>query len=330
MDKKVSVLIITYNHEKYITQAVESALQQEVSFPYEIVIGEDVSTDRTREIVLALQKKHPDRIRVMLRDAATSERDRARGFGGKTNFVQGLQDCRGEYVALLDGDDYWTDPHKLQKMLDFLESHPECSVAFHDAMMFYEGSEASRRFYPPDLKEIASLEDMLTTNGFPIPCTAMFRAKFLGKFPDCFDTVLNGDWMLFVLLAEHGNLGYINEVMAAYRVHEGGIWSRLDPTQGTRENIKTYETIDAYLNFRYTRAISEKIVSMRKALNQRQAQAFLAQYHRAVKNGEIRRGLRLLLRATLSAPLQVFRPRDFAAVLKNGFAGVFHKQKTQN
>lgn len=313
-----------YNQEGFINQAVNSILMQKVKFDYEIVIGEDVSTDRTREIVLDLQKRHPDKIRVMLRDAAVAERDRARGLGGKTNFVQGLRDCRGQYVALLDGDDYWTDPYKLQKMLDFLESNPACSVGFHDAIVLRDDNSEPHRLYPADQKEISTLEEMISGGVFPVPCTVLFRNEFLGVLPDCFDKVLNGDWMLLVLLAEHGNLGYVNEVMAAYRVHSGGFWSRLDPVKGTREHIKTYETIDAHLNFKYTRVISEKIVLWRKVITRQQALSCLAQYHKAVKNGEIRKGLRFLWQATRSAPLHVFHPLHLAAVLKNGFFGVFH------
>lgn len=121
--------------------------------------------------------------------------------------------------------------------------------------------------------------------------------------PDCFFRRANADWMLMVLLAEHGNLGYINEVMAAYRVHGGGAWSQLNPIQGTLEHIKTCETIDAHLNFKYARAISARIVAWRKALARQRAQACQAESRSAVKNGEIMKGLRLLLQAALAAPL---------------------------
>ena len=326
---KVSVLIITYNQEAVIAQALNGALMQKVSFPYEIVIGEDVSTDRTREIVLEFQRKHPDKIRVMLRDAAIAERDRARGLGGKTNFVQGLQDCRGEYVALLDGDDYWTDPHKLQKMVDFLESHPECSVGFHDVMVLSEDGSEPRRLFPADQKEISTLEDIITSGAFPIPCTALFRNKALGELPDCFLTITNGDWLLFVLLGEHGNFGYLNEVMATYRVHSEGFWSKLDSQQRTQAHIKSWEVIDAHLNSRYHRVISKEIAALRRPQrqNREHARSCLNQYHRLVKTGELKKGLRLLLEAIHSAPSEVFRPRRFLAVLKNGFLGILYKNQ---
>lgn len=322
---KVSVSVITYNQEEFIAQAIDSILRQEVKFDYEIVIGEDASTDRTREIVLELERRHPDRIRVMLRDAATSERDRARGLGGKTNFVQGIQDCRGKYVALLDGDDYWTDSHKLQKQVDFLERHPECSLCFHNAEMFYEdGSQSSMNLRPADQKEISTVEDIIA-GMVPIPCTVLFRNNLLGELPESFDRVANGDWMFFVLLAEHGSIGYINEVMAAYRMHAGGFWSRLTAQQRVKEHINTYKTINAHLNFKYDRLISEIIAALPRRLNEQHARSSLDQYHKFVQKGEIKKGLRMLWQATRSAPLEVLRPRRLAVVVKNGLLGILWK-----
>src|SRR5438552_12195437 len=135
---KVSVSVITYNQEEFIAQAIDSILQQEVDFDYEVVIGEDASTDGTREIVLDFEKRYPDRIRVLLRDHAGAESDRAAGLGGKTNFVQGLKACRGEYIALLDGDDYWTDPGKLQRKGDLLDNHLNFAISCHKGRRFYE------------------------------------------------------------------------------------------------------------------------------------------------------------------------------------------------
>src|SRR5467141_3301249 len=135
---KVSVLITTYNQEDFIAQAINSVLSQEVNFAYEIVIGEDASTDRTREMVLEFQAENPDKIRVLLRDPVAAERDRSAGVGGKRGFVNGLRACQGEYVALLECDAYWTDIQKLQKQVDFLENHPEYALCFHNATMVWE------------------------------------------------------------------------------------------------------------------------------------------------------------------------------------------------
>ena len=320
---KVSVLMTSYNQEKYIAEAIDSILAQEVSFDYEIVIGEDASTDRTREIVLEFAEKHPDKIRVLLRETAAAERDRARGLGGKANFVNGLQSCRGEFVALLDGDDYWTDPHKLQKLVNYLESHPECSLTFHEATVLFEDhSEAPRPLYPTNQKEITTLAELVSTGVFPVPCTVLFRNKIFGALPASFNDVANGDWLLFALLAEHGDFGYLNEVMAAYRIHTAGFWSRLNTEQRLQQHSKTYEAINAQLNFKYDREIKERIAALRRALPRQHARSCLDQYHRLVKAGEVRKGLRLLMEAIRSAPVEVFQPRRFGAVIKNGLLGL--------
>src|SRR6476660_10342224 len=111
VNPKVSVLITTYNQENLITQAVDSVLMQAVDFDYEIVIGEDASTDRTRDIVVELARRYPEKIRVLLRDPQVANRERH--LAGKMNFLQALQSCCGEYIAVLDGDDYYTSPNKL-------------------------------------------------------------------------------------------------------------------------------------------------------------------------------------------------------------------------
>src|SRR6476619_5802800 len=112
----------TYNHERYIAQAVESALSQRATFPIEIVIGEDCSTDRTPEILRGLAEQHPDTIRLKLGE---------RNIGGKANFLATIGRCRGQYVAMLEGDDYWTCADKLQRQIDALDAHSEWAICFH-------------------------------------------------------------------------------------------------------------------------------------------------------------------------------------------------------
>src|SRR6266702_1500393 len=123
---KLSVLMITYNHEKYIAQALDSVLMQEVDSNYEIVIGEDCSTDNTRKIVLDYQRKYPNKIRALLPD---------KNLGMLWNFVATYEACQGKYVAILEGDDYWSSPVKLQKQVDFLDKNTGCVVCCHAAQV---------------------------------------------------------------------------------------------------------------------------------------------------------------------------------------------------
>src|SRR5579864_5088925 len=116
---KVSVMMITYNHERFIAQALESVLAQRVNFDYEIVIGEDCSTDRTREILLEFCRRYPKRIVPLLKD---------KNVGAMRNVEATLAACRGQYLALLEGDDYWTCEDKLQRQIDFLDEHPDYAI----------------------------------------------------------------------------------------------------------------------------------------------------------------------------------------------------------
>ncbi len=245
MSKKLSVSITTYNHEDYIAQAVESALNQRVNFDYEIVIGEDCSTDRTREIVTELRDAHPEKIRLLLHD-------RNLGRWGKFNFVETQRACRGEYVALLDGDDYWTDPNKLQKQVDFLNSHPECAICFHDVTMFFEDGSPAQRSSCKTKKEIFTLEDLLSGN-FIFSCSAVFRRGLFGDFPDWFFTSMTGDWALHIMNAQHGNIGYLNEVMAVYRVHQGGFWTALNLLEQVKDSTELLDHLVNYLDRKYKR-----------------------------------------------------------------------------
>ena len=245
-DIKVSVCMITYNHEPFVRQAIDSVLMQEADFEYELVIGEDCSTDGTRQIVVGYARQYPSRIRLLLPE---------HNQGMIPNAVATLTACRGQYVALLEGDDYWTHPHKLQKQVDFLEAHPECSMCFHNAEVIYEDqSREPRNYCPSGQKEISGLEDILKEDFIPT-CSVMFRRGVIRELPDWYHLVRMGDWPLLLLLAEKGKIGYIDDVMGVYRVHSGGTWSSLSRIEMFLEIIKLYHYVDAHLGFRYERLI---------------------------------------------------------------------------
>jgi glycosyltransferase involved in cell wall biosynthesis len=248
----VSVLVITYNHEAFIGRAVESALNQETEFPYEIVVGEDKSTDATREILLGYRARYPEKIRLLLHETNL-------GQGGKANFAETLWECRGQYIALLEGDDYWTSPHKLRKQVDFLEAHPECASCFHLAQFVDEqGEELPQVAGSNQSQRISTVEDLLITNFMPT-ASVMFRADALRRLPDWFFTLLRGDWAIHVLVAKHGNIGRLDEIMAAYRFHQSGFWSSVNSEIQILDTIREYRYFDEYLNYRHSRFIRDLI-----------------------------------------------------------------------
>ena len=239
---KVSVLIITYNHEKFIAQALDSALMQKTNFDYEIVVGEDCSSDHTREIVRRYQQNHKKNIRLLLPE---------QNLGMLKNFVSTFRECKGQYIALLEGDDYWTDPDKLQKQTDFLDLHPESALCFHNVNVIYDSSpRRSRPFHRFKLKKYFTLRDIVSKHFIPT-CSTMFRNRLFKDFPEWFYTLPMGDWPLHVLNAEHGTAGYINELMGTYRVHAGGQWSLARRITILNDTIRAATTIDQYLNHRF-------------------------------------------------------------------------------
>jgi glycosyltransferase involved in cell wall biosynthesis len=255
----VSVLMIAYNVEDYIGEALDSVLMQNVSFTYEIVVGEDCSTDRTREILLEYAREHPDRIRLILRD---------RNLGMNPNFAATYLECTGKYVALLDGDDYWTSPYKLQRQVDFMEAHPECTVCFHNALVVYDDgrrsshpfhlAEPSHHISAPLPKPISTLEDIARRN-FIQTSSVLYRGGVVRALPDWYLTMPTFDWPLHVLHAERGDIGYRDEVLCAYRVHHGGFWSdrmsRYERLDDLELMIRAYHTLNRHLGYRYSAQI---------------------------------------------------------------------------
>jgi glycosyltransferase involved in cell wall biosynthesis len=243
---KVSVAIITYNHENFIAQAIESILMQVVDFDYEIIIGEDCSSDKTGNIVVNYRNRFPDRIKVLLKE---------KNVGMMENFIQTIKACRGQYVALCEGDDYWTSPHKLQRQVDFLERHSDYAICFHNAIKICEdGSREAKTYCSVTQKITPTFEDLLIKNFIPT-CSVMFRRGLFNEFPDWCYNLRMADWPLHIFNAQHGKIRYLNEVMGVYRVHSGGLWSSASETQNYKDTIVLLDYVNAYLGFKYEKQI---------------------------------------------------------------------------
>jgi glycosyltransferase involved in cell wall biosynthesis len=246
---KLSVAIITYNHERFIGQAIKSVLAQEVNFDYEIVIGEDCSTDGTRAVITDFHRRYPGRIFPLMRD---------QNVGGVRNTDLTLAACRGQYVALIEGDDYWTSVDKLQRQVDFLDAHPDRVLCCHRAKFLNETGSAQADVHPLLAAGPYTIEDLLKQN-FIMTCTAVVRRGLLGPIPVWFPEMKMGDWQRFALMARDGKIELMDEVMATYRVHPGGVWSSLPERSQLRDIIRMLTALDQYLGFQYTTTIRQTI-----------------------------------------------------------------------
>lgn len=217
MKKKVSCHIITYNQKNFISQCIDGVLMQQTDFPYEIIIGDDNSTDGTREILIEFKKKYPEIITLNLRQ------ERGEGIPGKENFVSTLAMCKGEYISLCDGDDYWTNPFKLQKQVDFLEQNKDYVLCFHQINILNTDGIIVEDFITNVPDNYETQETLAKLDNYIHTPSVVFR-NVIKEFPFEFQLSPIGDYFLYMLLTQHGKLKYLEEKMCVYR--EGvGIWS---------------------------------------------------------------------------------------------------------
>jgi glycosyltransferase involved in cell wall biosynthesis len=246
---KLSVLMITYNHERFIAQALMSVLAQKVNFDFEIVIGEDCSTDGTRDILSNFQRQYPTRIILLSRE---------HNSGVTRNLQDTLAACRGQYVAFLEGDDYWLRDDKLQKQADFLDAHPVCALCCHRAQYLDQTQRSDTYVFPSLPAGSYTIDDLLKRN-FVMTCSAMLRREWIGSLPFWFSEMRLGDWPLFALVARHGNIWLLDEIAAVYRVHAGGVWTSRSQASQFRETIRMLRALSKELGPRQVGIVRKTI-----------------------------------------------------------------------
>jgi len=239
MKTKLTIVTTTYNQEKYIGQAIDGMLMQKTNFPFRIVISNDCSTDKTGEILEEYRKKHPEIIHII---------DNKKNLGAMGNFINTLAQIKDtEYVALCDGDDFWTDENKLQKQVDFLDSNKDFSICCHKAKLFYQNGEKEEEIIPGGIQEETTIEDLVAQN-YIVANSVVYRWALNDKdlkeiFPE---DIVPGDYYIHLLHAQNGKIKMFDEAMSAYRRHEDGMWWSNDSLN--KENF-TLKYGRKFLNF---------------------------------------------------------------------------------
>ncbi len=262
----VSVCVQTYQHVNYIKQCLDSILTQQTNFEFEILLGDDASIDGTRKICKAYAERYPDKIRLFLHHRENNIKIGGQPTG-RFNFLYNLYSAQGKYIALCEGDDYWTDPLKLQKQVNFLEANEDFVVACHNAKIVDQDGVLIQEKKLPDLHddEIYS-KTALKKGAFLLTLSLVFRnLNFFKSYPEGMFKVLNGDTYLISLLGKHGKGYYMDNIQpAVYRVHSGGIWSmkknnsvfvwrnRLQLLYALRELHKNETNLRDYFNIKIT------------------------------------------------------------------------------
>jgi glycosyltransferase involved in cell wall biosynthesis len=211
----ISVCVFTYNYESYIAQALDSILGQKINFKLEIIIGDDCSTDGTRTIAIEYQRKYPEIISLSFN---------SQNIGGTRNWINTMSKCSGKYISLLDGDDYFTDPFKLQKQYDHLEKNSNLVLSFHSVTEKYDnivGIDELIEYREP----VYQLAEIFKLGWFIRTSTMVFRNGILTNNPPdwIYSYPYRYDTIMHVFLGKYGDFGNIRESMSVWRKHMNGM-----------------------------------------------------------------------------------------------------------
>jgi glycosyltransferase involved in cell wall biosynthesis len=253
---KVSVVLTTYNHERFIRTAIDSIVSQIAEFSFELIISEDCSKDSTRDIIYEYKHRYPRLITLILSEANLN-----------SNYVtrRAIEATVGEYIAFIDGDDYWTSTKKLQLQADFLDSHPDCALCFHSVDMVDEFGTFMKAW--PIRPALSTLEDLIDKGNFIPGPTPMIRRSAIESLPSWFDyEAVYVDWSLYLVAASFGHIGYLPQSLSAYRRHAGGYWSSQSKAQRLASTIASLRVYESVLDHSYRDAIQRRIDQQTKQL----------------------------------------------------------------
>lgn len=249
---KLSVCMITYAHEKFIEQAILGVLSQECDFEIELIIANDCSPDKTDDVIQRIIKNHS-------RGKWIKYFQNPENLGMMANSKMVLQECKGKYIAVCEGDDYWTNPNKLQKQVSFLEANPKYILTFHNAQVINNLNNTKRLFVESYSKTDYDVEDIFES--WLIPTASMvFRNCLKDNFPSFFLKSTHGDLALQVYLFEFGKFFAHQEIMSVYRISENSVTvTSFSSIEHNNNHIKQLKLMNIFFLFKYTNLIEKRI-----------------------------------------------------------------------
>ncbi|MFY9621327.1 MAG: glycosyltransferase family 2 protein [Pyrinomonadaceae bacterium] len=241
---KISVLVVTYNHEKFIRQALDSVMMQKTDFEFEVIVADDYSQDRTPEIARAYVAANS-----IVRVLQTDEH-----LGITRNYQRGFAACSGQYVAILEGDDYWISPNKLETLAAYLDHNEECVCCFHRVFTHDAVTDliyVPAPFEPRNQTRVFTAREVARQN--PVSCfsTCMYRRNVIANLNPAFWKLKLREWPFNIVMAQHGLIGYLPEIMSVYRAQPGGIWSQKSPEEQFKQLLEIIDLYNEFLNFKY-------------------------------------------------------------------------------
>lgn len=307
---KLSICCITYNQEKYIKDTIESFLNQNIDFDYEIIIGDDASTDGTQNILKEYKNKYPNIIKLILLN---------KNMGVMNNFINVLKEAKGEYVAYSDGDDYWIDEFKIEKQINALEKNPQCAFSFHDTLLVDENKQPIRLLSKGRLNEnykdgIISGREVISA-----PIRIVHANSLLFRQEAIEDLMLleklkfspNGDFALTTILADKGNAYYFKKPMGVYRIVKSSVSNSrsISNKRLLDELFCFYNIIDKHFNYKFHNEINCNKIGMKM-------QHFEELLHNARKNTNYLLFLRAAVNMLLNHKNSQYSLKDVLWIIK--------------
>jgi len=239
-------MIITYNHAKYIAEAIDSVLAQKTDFPFAIHVIDDCSTDGAQDIIRDYAARFPGVVKPFINK---------KNIGAEVtqkNFYRGFCTLDGDYIAFLEGDDYWTSPNRLQTHVAFLEAHPDYVACANDTLKVYDdGSRPAHVFMQPPQRDTHDIDDVISLTSVFHASSLTFRNVFRGRVPRYLSSRLSCDIFITVAHAQFGKIRYFPHAWSVYRAHSGGLFSSMTQTHGWMWNIDGMRACNRWLGYRY-------------------------------------------------------------------------------
>jgi glycosyltransferase involved in cell wall biosynthesis len=258
----ISVLLVTYNHEKYIFKALSNIFEQKIEGIVELIIADDGSTDNTLQIIRDFENKNSNFHFKYL--------DNSKNLGITKNYQRGFTVCSGKYIAILEGDDYWSVNYKLQRQMDFLDAHPECDLCSSNYWIFEEElSKFTPRVTVSDGYRYIKVQDLIMDNLIGNFSTSMYRKSALLKLPEGIFELRSYDWIVNICVAQNSLIAFLEEPLSVYRVHQNGVWSSLSQLEKLREQAEIIPAYNALTNFQFDNEFNILLTRLNAAIVQK-------------------------------------------------------------
>ncbi len=255
----VSVICNAYNHEPYIKDALDGFIMQKTNFPFEVLIHDDASTDKTADIIREYEKKYPELIKPVYQ----TENQYSKGVKISVSFQ--FPRVKGKYVAVCEGDDYWTDPYKLQKQYDAMQQHPEIDICAHQAEIIDASTNSvTKRFSACEENSVFSVEQVISGGGGFVATNSLFYRSEIDKDRPAFRQKSNMDFLLQTHGSLRGGMLYLKDCMAIYRTNVNGSWTTRNKkdkefrVNNFKKTDSLWLDIDRDTDYKYTEVIHEK------------------------------------------------------------------------